>query len=90
MGSQDILERSNNISQVVGKETTSGSFGNGQFGNIIYHVLGPTFNVTLYVKSTTSVFRVALVFLVFLKVALVASGSSVSSVSQRSFRGLCQ
>lgn len=42
MGSKNIPDRSNNISKMKGKETTLGSFKNGQFGDV-HHVLEPHF-----------------------------------------------
>lgn len=44
---KDILDRSNNISEVVRKESTSGSSGsfrNRQCGDVVHHVLGPCFH----------------------------------------------
>ena len=41
---KDMPLRSNNISKMLGGKTTSGSFGNGQFGDVIYYVLGPHFH----------------------------------------------
>lgn len=42
-GGKDIPNRSN-ISKVVGKETASGPFRNGEFGDAIHRVLEPHFH----------------------------------------------
>lgn len=64
MGSKDIPDRGNNISKVVDKEIisgTSGSFKNGQLGEVIHHDLEPCFysvgQFSQCVQSNPSVFH---------------------------------
>lgn len=45
MSGKDIPLRNNNISKMLGEKIVfSGSFRNGQFGDVIYYVLGPHFH----------------------------------------------